>query len=251
MKDKDIINQHCEEVQEIMGDVPNRIMRWGISVIALILLILFAGSCFFYYPDTLTAGIDIIPIYPPVEMRATHEGYIKKLMTVNGKGVSAGDALVVLDPATDSKRDDIVLKSPIEGKVNFMEPIFINRPVYAGETLMTILPNTIERPIGEIRVPASQVGKVRSGQHIKINLELYSDDKYGSIEGQVDDVSSMPDNHGMYYTQVIFPNRLKTDYGKYIPLNQRLSGTAEIVIDNKKLIERFIQPMERYFNVRQ
>ena len=63
MKDeRKIINHHCEEVQELMGAVPNKLVRWGISAISLVLLVVFVCSCFFYYPETLTAGVTIIPL---------------------------------------------------------------------------------------------------------------------------------------------------------------------------------------------
>ena len=48
------INLRSEEVQEIMGRVPPWIERWGITVIALLLVVILAGAALFPYPDTLT-----------------------------------------------------------------------------------------------------------------------------------------------------------------------------------------------------
>ena len=43
------INLRSEEVQEIMGRVPPWIERWGITVIALLLVVILAGAAMFPY----------------------------------------------------------------------------------------------------------------------------------------------------------------------------------------------------------
>ena len=60
------IELRSEEVQEIMGHVPHWILRWGITVIALVVAGLLAGSWFFRYPDTLSAPVTIMPSAHPM-----------------------------------------------------------------------------------------------------------------------------------------------------------------------------------------
>ena len=45
------IELRSEEVQEVMNHIPPSILRYGISVLLGILLILLIGSTFFNYPD--------------------------------------------------------------------------------------------------------------------------------------------------------------------------------------------------------
>ena len=50
---------------------------------------------------------------------------------------------------------------------------------------------------------------------------------------------------GNYYVEVAFPYGLTTNYGKILPQSQQMMGTAEIVVKDKRLIENFIQPLEK------
>lgn len=95
------IELRSEEVQELMGQIPPKILRWGITVIAVLLIGLFAGSCFFKYPDTLTANITVTTTTPPVELYTMSTG---KLEYVNAKSlqhVKAGDILAVVESTAD------------------------------------------------------------------------------------------------------------------------------------------------------
>lgn len=61
MKDlhKDDIELHCEEVQEIMGEMPSTIQRWSMLVIALVAIVLFAGCFLFRSPETVNGKVMI------------------------------------------------------------------------------------------------------------------------------------------------------------------------------------------------
>lgn len=54
------IELQSEEVQDIMGRMPPWILRWGITIIAFVLLTMIAGACFFRYPKALTGHIVIL-----------------------------------------------------------------------------------------------------------------------------------------------------------------------------------------------
>ena len=56
---EDNIELRSEELQEIIGRMPSRIERYGIIVIACVVLVIFVGSFFFKYPDTLDAKVVI------------------------------------------------------------------------------------------------------------------------------------------------------------------------------------------------
>ena len=56
MKDEGMnIELRSEEVQEVMGQIPAWIVRWGITLLFLVVVALLVGSCFFKYPDVITA----------------------------------------------------------------------------------------------------------------------------------------------------------------------------------------------------
>jgi len=51
------IEIRSKEIDEILGKIPNKITRWGITVLFAITIILFMGSWFFKYPDAITSKI--------------------------------------------------------------------------------------------------------------------------------------------------------------------------------------------------
>ena len=50
------LRQHCDEVEEVMGQTPPWIFRWGIMVIAILMSGLFMSCWFIQWPEQMTAG---------------------------------------------------------------------------------------------------------------------------------------------------------------------------------------------------
>ena len=73
---KDNIELHCEEVQEIMGNVPPWILRWGVLAIAFVTMMFFAGCYLFRLPETID-GNAIIAI--------SKNNIIAKMLVVDSK----------------------------------------------------------------------------------------------------------------------------------------------------------------------
>lgn len=156
------INLRSEEVQEIMGRVPPWIERWGITVIALLLVVILAGAALFPYPDTLT------------------------------------------------------------GRFIFLSETGKKKELHMGYAMLS----------------AQGIGQVKTGQDVKIRLENYPDREFGYLTGKVHDVAYIPDDNGLYQVNIIFPNGLKTSEGDFLPTKCQMSGTAEIVVADKRLIDR-------------
>jgi mRNA-degrading endonuclease HigB of HigAB toxin-antitoxin module len=54
-----------------------------------------------------------------------------------------------------------------------------------------------------------------------------------------------PDHEGNWHLQLSFPEGLKTTYNKNIFLQQEMSGTAEVITEDLRLIERFFYPFKK------
>lgn len=82
----DHIHLRSEEVEEIMGQTPSWITRWGVLLISTILAGIVIGSYFFKYPESLKASITInsddIPPIGYAVLPATGTGKLKKGLTV-------------------------------------------------------------------------------------------------------------------------------------------------------------------------
>lgn len=100
-QEADQINLRSDDVREIMGHIPNRIIRYGISVIAVVLTGLFVFSFFFRYPDVINGSFYIQTANPPAFMLARSSGKIQSLLVNEGDSVFKDQLLSVIENATN------------------------------------------------------------------------------------------------------------------------------------------------------
>ena len=78
------------EVQEILGGVPSRIVRYGILVFVAIFSLIILFSFIFYYPDILRSNIVVTTENPPATLVARATGKIDQLFVEDKDHVQAG-----------------------------------------------------------------------------------------------------------------------------------------------------------------
>lgn len=132
-----------------------------------------------------------------------------------------------------------VLISNIDGKVSFLNYWTINQTVNQGDLVFTIIPSENSSFIAKLKTPAQNSGKIKIGQRVNIKLENYPDTEFGVLNGEIKSVSLILDNDGLYLIDVKLPKKLITSYNKKIEFKQEMRGTAEIITEDLRLIERF------------
>ncbi len=140
-----------------------------------------------------------------------------------------------------------VLKSNVHGKVSFLRDWKVNETVNQNELMFTIIPNENSKYIAQLRSPAQNSGKLRKGQTVNINLETYPSTEFGSLKGQIHHIGLFPDEEGLYSVKVALSTKLITSYKKEIPFKHEMNGTAEIVTEDLRLIERFLHQIRSVF----
>lgn len=98
-------NFHSEEAQEIMGRAPSWVVRWGITVIFVILALIVLGCYIIKYPQTVTAPISITTVNAPSDLTARYDGLLDSVCVGNGENVRTGQLIALL--ATPADYDDI------------------------------------------------------------------------------------------------------------------------------------------------
>lgn len=91
------IELRSEEVQEVMGEIPGRIVRWGVTVLFGVVVIILIGSCFFRYPDVITTEMTLTGRYPSAVIVSRSSGKVSRLYVSDGEGVGAGKPLAVIE----------------------------------------------------------------------------------------------------------------------------------------------------------
>jgi multidrug resistance efflux pump len=427
--DKERIELRSEEVQEVMGQIPPWILRWGITVIFIILAGFVAGSYFFRYPDTLTAQVIITTSSPPVELYARSTGRLDMVAVTNRQTVKAGDVIAVINNtasynevetlealfsawksgqlnvvalrkelnrrtwhlgdlqstystfnkalndyiiyrkanyyprkimlkarqehkqhemdnhqrremelnskqagissriyqrdsllyakkintseeydkaqqsflqsrqtmmndagtrkqmeiqqlqnqeslldlrqqyletheqcilALSSAADQLaaaikgyeqtyIIRTPIAGMVNMIGVWCRNQNVSAGDLIVIVIPQHKSPSVGIAKLPATGAGKVRIGQMVNVRVNNFPEEEFGFIVGRVTGISEVPDKESNYFINIGFPKGLQTNYGKRLPPSKQMVGSAQVIIRDKRLIEKFIQPLEKIF----
>jgi len=132
-----------------------------------------------------------------------------------------------------------VLKSSIGGKLSFLSFYNKTQTVKIGDLIFTIIPTKNTSFIGKIKAPATNSGKIKKGQKVQIRLLNYPADEFGEINGEVKTISLFPDEKGNYLIDVFLPKELITSYNKKIEFRQEMKGSAAIITEDLRLIERF------------
>ena len=57
------IELRSEKVRHIIGEIPSRIVRYGITIITIVILGLLIGAYFISYPETISAKVHMISAY--------------------------------------------------------------------------------------------------------------------------------------------------------------------------------------------
>jgi HlyD family secretion protein len=91
------IELRSEEVQEVMGKIPVWILRWGITVLFLVVMALIIGSCFFKYPDVITTEMTLTGRSPAAQVVARVSGKLSKMYVRDGQEVTRGDLLAIIE----------------------------------------------------------------------------------------------------------------------------------------------------------
>jgi len=121
------IELRSEEFQEVLSGVPPWILRWGIAVLAVVVVILLAGSAVVKYPDVIPARITLTGSTPPATLVAHASGKIKELYVTDNQAVKTGDYLAVIDNSANTE-DVLFLK-------NYLDSLASPNPSKGGELL--------------------------------------------------------------------------------------------------------------------
>lgn len=196
------LDLHSEEVQELMGAVPSWIQRWGITLIALILIGALSLCATIRLPERYeieltplaTDGSTIISMPDGVK--------IKRIYVTNNTSVKANDTLIAYT-------DDTFATTPIAGRVTYIGPVHEDTLIPAGTELLKVVNESpADSTIYYAYIPQNIASKISCGQPIPLP-------EIGT--GIVKTISYSPNSQENYYIEISsnnsnhFHNPIKTD----------------------------------------
>lgn len=134
-----------------------------------------------------------------------------------------------------------LLISPIEGIVSFTKFWSVNQSVLKDEPVINIVPIDAGSYLGRINLKMQRSGKVKTGQLVNIKLSGYPYLEYGIVRGIVKSKSLVPSGDA-YIIEIELPQGLITLYGRKLDFTQNMIGTAEIISDDLRLLQKIVNP---------
>lgn len=149
-------------------------------------------------------------------------------------------------------KQQYLLQSDIQGKTAFLNYWSENQTVQQGDLVFTVIPSKNSDYVAKLKTPARNSGKIKIGQRVTVELKNYPETEFGVLEGKVESISALPDKEGFYLIDVSLPDPassvgLVTTYGKEIDFKQEMAGTANIITEDLRLIERFFYRLKDIF----
>ena len=146
-------------------------------------------------------------------------------------------SLLTIKSQIESWQFKYLLKSPIQGNINFTGFFQENQEFKSGKSLFYVKPPDTYYFV-EILIPQYNFGKVKKGQDVFLKFDAYPFEQYGSVLGKIDYINQTATDSG-YLAKVILPKGFITNYNKPLKYHNNLYAKAEIVTENMRLIERF------------
>ncbi len=109
----DDIELRSEEVQEILTEAPNWMIRWGSALFLGLIVMLLAMSWFLEYPDIISSQAIITTQIPPQKEQAKSTGRFSAILVEDRQVVHKGQTLAVIENTAHYK-DVFKLKSIID-----------------------------------------------------------------------------------------------------------------------------------------
>lgn len=141
------------------------------------------------------------------------------------------------------------LRAPVAGTITALLARR-GQPTNSQSALMTIVPDGA-RLRAELAIPTAAVGFVKRGQRVRLAIDAFPYQRFGTVEGNVEAVATSPVNQqgpngqplSLYPVIVNIGRTNVTAYGNDEPLVSGMTLTARIVTERQSLLQWLFEPL--------
>ena len=164
------------------------------------------------------------------------------------KYVGLIEAMNLLKGAIQKWKQTYLLTAPSDGRVSFYNNYWAeNQDIREGAAVMAIVPSNGSGIVGMVELPLAGAGKVREGQRVVMKFYSYPYDRFGIVYGEVLSKALLPRDNKTISVRVALPNRLHTNRGYDLKFDQQMTGSAEIITEERRFIERMFDKLLSIF----
>ncbi|RKV91115.1 MAG: HlyD family type I secretion periplasmic adaptor subunit [Candidatus Saccharimonas sp.] len=138
-----------------------------------------------------------------------------------------------------------IITAPVDGTVLSLTVKTIGGVVNAGQQLAQIVPEKVPLYV-DAALDNQDIGFVKSGQRVVVKVATYPFQRYGYLEGTVENISPdaiQDDKKGLIYKAKIKLNDDKSSKQNQLKLLPGMSVSAEITTGRRRIIEFFLDPL--------
>ncbi|MBG6029571.1 HlyD family type I secretion periplasmic adaptor subunit [Proteus hauseri] len=141
------------------------------------------------------------------------------------------------------------IHSPVTGTVQQISTHTLGSVLQPSQTVMMIVPDNQDN-IVEVNLLNKDIGFVHLGQKAMIKIDAFPYTRYGTMEGEVINIARDAVQHeqlGLVYPTIIKLNKqtIKNNQKEY-RLTPGMSLTAEIITEQRRVIDYILSPIEAY-----
>ncbi|MCO4092880.1 MAG: HlyD family efflux transporter periplasmic adaptor subunit [Sphingorhabdus sp.] len=163
--------------------------------------------------------------------------------------LSATRAQVAQQAASAAGARSYVLRAPVAGRVTALTAR-VGQPVNPQGQLMTIIPDGAKLR-AELAVPSAAIGFVKSGQQVRLAIDAFPYQRFGTVTGEVQTVSASAVNSqgpngttiSVYPVTVAIDQASMSAYGRSEPLVSGMTLAARIITEKQSLLQWLFEPL--------
>lgn len=129
-----------------------------------------------------------------------------------------------------------LITAPADGKLVYLKQLTENQYVRPADTLFAVIPAR-QQFVALVDIPVRGMGKAEVGQKVILKMDDYPFQEFGTLEGRV--LNMAPSLSVKSYRVVVaLPEGLRSSYAQTFQCRSELSGSAEIITEDMRLLER-------------
>lgn len=214
------LDSRSEEVQELMEAIPSWIQRWGITLIAIIVIGTMLLCSNIRLPQKIEIKLSPLKSENVVIISTPSAGKIHEFNFVDRASVSYGDTLFIFE---DSSGNFISFLAPICGHIKVSGPLFSGRTIPSAIELLQIHDSISPEMTYYGYISSDHVKDISVGDSISLN----------DCQGQISLISPNPSSSGNYYIEVT------TQY-----FGNQYSHVAHITISNETILKKLLKSIQ-------
>ena len=240
------IEIRSDEVQEILSAIPNWMIRWGITLIFGLILMLVFISWFIKYPDVIQGQVILTTEQPPVKLISKTNGYIEQLYFKDNTIIKKGETIAEITNPTNKET------------IDSLSSLLTNFQIQNVEAVLPLLENVgilgeMQAEFNNLYNNLKEYHQITSDNHYKkslqnINLQIEYNDRLAWItKGELDLLKQEIINAKekfeadsiLYHREVISKNEFFNNQSEYIGKKQGLINTKKTYVNHKITVTNY------------